>query len=356
MADGYGFGAEGDWKTAALVRIVKVMSDGLRRRHLVHGGLHLPPRRRRRAASSARTCSRSARRSPRRRPSCEIHPLSIGGREDPVRLVFTAAPGPAVVVGMLDLGDRFRLVANEIDARRTRRGPPEAARGACGVGAGARLHHVRRGLAVRRWPAPHASSAGRSASRRSTTSRRSSASSWSSSTRRPRSATSPTSCAGTRPTTGSPAACRGAARRAARTCPRGEHGPRPRRARRPHLRERERRRPRRERGRDQAERRVLRQAHLRRDRGCRPRERRGGGRRDAALVRHAHPPGPLPRLARRRRHRSHDSSFATAWAQAGTEIPCYGTTHADHFDGPVPVTRSLTTTEIEGATSRRRAT
>jgi L-arabinose isomerase len=49
------------------------------------------------------------------RPSLEIHPLGIGDREDPVRLVFDAVPGPAVVVGMSDLGDRFRLVANEID-------------------------------------------------------------------------------------------------------------------------------------------------------------------------------------------------------------------------------------------------
>jgi len=48
-------------------------------------------------------------------PSCEIHPLSIGDREDPVRLVFDAAPGPAVVIGLVDLGDRFRFVANEID-------------------------------------------------------------------------------------------------------------------------------------------------------------------------------------------------------------------------------------------------
>jgi L-arabinose isomerase len=48
-------------------------------------------------------------------PSCEIHPLGIGGREDPVRLVFDAAPGPAVVVGLADMGDRFRLVANTID-------------------------------------------------------------------------------------------------------------------------------------------------------------------------------------------------------------------------------------------------
>ena len=49
------------------------------------------------------------------RPTCEIHPLAIGGRDDPVRLVFTAAPGPAVVVALVDLGDRFRLVLNEIE-------------------------------------------------------------------------------------------------------------------------------------------------------------------------------------------------------------------------------------------------
>jgi L-arabinose isomerase len=55
-------------------------------------------------------------------PSCEIHPLSIGNRADPVRLVFDAAPGPALVVGLADLGDRFRLVANEIDTV----APPQA--------------------------------------------------------------------------------------------------------------------------------------------------------------------------------------------------------------------------------------
>ena len=62
-----------------------------------------------------RTCSRSARRSRPARPSLEIHPLSIGNRDDPVRLKFTAAPGPAVVLGLADLGERFRFVANEVD-------------------------------------------------------------------------------------------------------------------------------------------------------------------------------------------------------------------------------------------------
>ena len=94
MADGYGFGAEGDWKTAALVRAMKVMAAGLK------GGTsfmedytyHL----RSRAASrcSARTCWRSARRSPASKPSLEIHPLGIGGKEDPVRLVFDAPHRP----------------------------------------------------------------------------------------------------------------------------------------------------------------------------------------------------------------------------------------------------------------------
>jgi L-arabinose isomerase len=114
MADGYGFGAEGDWKTAALVRILKVMATGL------PGGTSFmedytydlsPDGPLVLGAHMLEICPSIA----AGRPSCEIHPLSIGGREDPVRLVFTAAPGPAVVVALLDLGDRFRLVANEIE-------------------------------------------------------------------------------------------------------------------------------------------------------------------------------------------------------------------------------------------------
>lgn len=114
MAEGYGFGAEGDWKTAVLLRALKTMADGLPggttfmedyTYHLVPGeelilGAHM-----------LEVCPSVAAAT----PSCEIHPLSIGAREDPVRLVFDTAAGPAVVVGMNDLGDRFRLVANEID-------------------------------------------------------------------------------------------------------------------------------------------------------------------------------------------------------------------------------------------------
>jgi L-arabinose isomerase len=114
MADGYGFGGEGDWKTAALVRVMKTMAAGL------DGGTsfmedytyHLEPGRARiLGAHMLEVCPSIA----GGRPSCEIHPLSIGGREDPVRLVFTAPPGPAVNAAILDLGDRFRMLANEVE-------------------------------------------------------------------------------------------------------------------------------------------------------------------------------------------------------------------------------------------------
>ena len=120
MADGYGFGAEGDWKTAAVVRIAKVMSSGLDggtsfmedyTYDLAPGGPAVL------GAHMLEVCPSIA----AERPSCEIHPLSIGGKADPVRLVFTAAPGPAVLVALLDLGDRFRLVLNEVELVR----PPE---------------------------------------------------------------------------------------------------------------------------------------------------------------------------------------------------------------------------------------
>ena len=114
MAGGYGFGAEGDWKTAVLVRMLKTMATGL------PGGTsfmedytyHLDPGQELiLGAHMLEVCPTIA----AAMPTCEIHPLSIGGREDPVRLVFDAANGPAVVVGLADLGDRFRLVANEIE-------------------------------------------------------------------------------------------------------------------------------------------------------------------------------------------------------------------------------------------------
>ena len=114
MAEGYGFGAEGDWKTAALLRAVKVMGEGLTggtsfmedytyhldpARHLVLG------------AHMLEVCPSIA----AGRPSLEVHPLGIGGKEDPARLVFDARPGPALNASLVDLGGRFRLVTAEVD-------------------------------------------------------------------------------------------------------------------------------------------------------------------------------------------------------------------------------------------------
>jgi L-arabinose isomerase len=114
MADGYGFGAEGDWKTAALVRAMKVMGSGL-----VGGtsfmedytydfnekcpkvlGAHM-----------LEVCETIA----AKKPSLEIHPLSIGGKADPVRLVFNVSSGPAINATLIDLGNRFRIIVNEVD-------------------------------------------------------------------------------------------------------------------------------------------------------------------------------------------------------------------------------------------------
>jgi L-arabinose isomerase len=114
MAEGYGFGAEGDWKTAMLVRAAKVMGAGL------PGGASLmedytydlqPGDERILGAHMLEICpSLTA-----SRPRLEVHPLSIGGREDPVRLVFTADPGPGIVVALCDMRDRFRMVANVVE-------------------------------------------------------------------------------------------------------------------------------------------------------------------------------------------------------------------------------------------------
>jgi L-arabinose isomerase len=114
MADGYGFGAEGDWKTAALVRAMKVMA------HDRPGGTsfmedytyHLEPGNMMvLGAHMLEICPSIA----NGKPSLEVHPLAIGGKPDPARLVFTAPPGPAVNASLIDLGARFRLIVNEVD-------------------------------------------------------------------------------------------------------------------------------------------------------------------------------------------------------------------------------------------------
>lgn len=114
MRDGYGFGAEGDWKTAALLYLMKVMDDGL------EGGTsfmedytyHLHPDGHKVLGSHMLEVCPSVASA---RPSLEIHPLGIGGKEDPVRLVFDVAPGPAINAVIVDMGNRFRLVVNDVE-------------------------------------------------------------------------------------------------------------------------------------------------------------------------------------------------------------------------------------------------
>lgn len=114
MADGYGFGGEGDWKTAALVRAMKVMASGM------NGGTsfmedytyHLDPRGMRvLGAHMLEVCPSIA----SDKPKVEVHPLSIGGKADPVRLVFNVGSGAGLNASLIDMGNRFRLIVNEVD-------------------------------------------------------------------------------------------------------------------------------------------------------------------------------------------------------------------------------------------------
>jgi L-arabinose isomerase len=115
MAGGYGFGAEGDWKTAALLRAMKVMGAGLEggtsfmedyTYHFGRGGDKVL------GAHMLEICPTIA----AGKPSMEIHPLGIGGKEDPVRLVFDSATGPALNASIVDMGNRFRLIVNTVEA------------------------------------------------------------------------------------------------------------------------------------------------------------------------------------------------------------------------------------------------
>ncbi len=112
MADGCGFGGEGDWKTSMMLAAVKAMGadrgTSFMEDYTYHWGPGTPKIL---GAHMLEVCPSIA----AARPSCEIHPLGIGDREDPVRLVFDAAPGPGIVLGIADIGDRFRLVLNEIE-------------------------------------------------------------------------------------------------------------------------------------------------------------------------------------------------------------------------------------------------
>ena len=281
------------------------------------------------------------------RPSCEIHPLSIGGKADPVRLVFTARAGPGRrTSALIDLGDRFRLVAQRGRARAPAEPTAPAAGGARRLAAEARPRHRGRGLADRAAAritpfsrravgtealADFAEIAGARAPR----DRRA---------RRPDARASRTSSAGTRPTTGSP-------RGARRACTRAPREPCSRRTGRSSRRASS-SSPSATRARSTATPGVM----AIKPSGVPVRGARGPSRWCSSISRAARSstaasgPPPIRRPTSSSTGRSRriggvvhtHSPFATAWAQAGRAIPCFGTTHADHFHGPVPVTRRLT--------------
>lgn len=115
MAAGYGYGGEGDWKTSAMVHILKVMASGMKggnsfmEDYTYHFDSTNPMVL---GSHMLEICPSIA----ANQVKCEIHPLGIGGKEDPVRLVFNAAAGPALNVSLVDLGNRFRLIVNEVEA------------------------------------------------------------------------------------------------------------------------------------------------------------------------------------------------------------------------------------------------
>jgi L-arabinose isomerase len=115
MNEGYGFAGEGDWKTAALVRAMKVMGSGLKggNSFMEDYTYHFDPANPLVLGSHMLEVDEALAEGDIR---CEVHPLGIGGKADPVRLVFNSSAGPALNASIVDMGNRFRLVVNEVEA------------------------------------------------------------------------------------------------------------------------------------------------------------------------------------------------------------------------------------------------
>lgn len=115
MAAGYGYGGEGDWKTSAMVHVMKLMASGMKggNTFMEDYTYHFNPSNTLVLGSHMLEICPSIAAD---KVKCEVHPLGIGGKEDPVRLVFNASAGPALNVSLIDLGNRFRLIVNEVEA------------------------------------------------------------------------------------------------------------------------------------------------------------------------------------------------------------------------------------------------
>ena len=126
MEKGYGFGGEGDWKTAAMVRVMKIMAQGVKDAkgtsfmedytyNLVPGKEGILQ------AHMLEVCPSIA----EGKISIKERPLSMGDREDPARLVFTSKTGPAIATSLIDLGDRFRLIINDVECKKNEKPMPK---------------------------------------------------------------------------------------------------------------------------------------------------------------------------------------------------------------------------------------
>lgn len=126
MAKGYGFGAEGDWKTAAMVRLMKIMTEGMKgakgTSFMEDYTYNLVPGKEGILQSHMLEVCPTIADGP---ISIKEQPLSMGDREDPARLVFTAKEGKAIATSLIDLGNRFRLIINDVNCKKTEKPMPK---------------------------------------------------------------------------------------------------------------------------------------------------------------------------------------------------------------------------------------
>ena len=132
MEKGYGFGAEGDWKTAAMVRLMKVMTEDIKdakgTSFMEDYTYNLVPGKEGILQAHMLEVCPSIADGP---IGIKVSPLSMGNREDPARLVFTSKTGPGIAVSLIDLGNRFRLIINEVECKKTEKPMPKIGRASC---------------------------------------------------------------------------------------------------------------------------------------------------------------------------------------------------------------------------------
>lgn len=126
MEKGYGFGGEGDWKTAAMVRLMKIMTAGMKdakgTSFMEDYTYNLVPGKEGILQAHMLEVCPTISEGP---IAIKVQPLSMGDREDPARLVFTSKTGPAVATSLVDLGSRFRLIINEVECKKVEKPMPK---------------------------------------------------------------------------------------------------------------------------------------------------------------------------------------------------------------------------------------